>query len=130
MTSARVQEFLPSTSGLHFSNSYPAGTPYPIITLPVLGNIGSGDAGNGLCGGFVMTVLDLFLHAPRFAPPPDTSRPAVNSLLFNYLVDRLMDSLGRSNGFGTGVRVVDWIQSPGDESQAWSGNHGLAYRML
>ena len=50
----RVPEFLPSQSGFHFLNNYPQGTPYPVVNLPVIGPLNLGDAGNGLCGGFVM----------------------------------------------------------------------------
>src|SRR5258707_665913 len=60
MSFTRVPGFLPSQSGFHFSNNYPYGTPYPAVNLPIVGTIISGDAGNGLCGGFVMATLDLF----------------------------------------------------------------------
>jgi phospholipase C len=43
----RVPVFIPSISELHFVNSWPPGTSYPVIALPVLGTVVSGDATNG-----------------------------------------------------------------------------------
>jgi hypothetical protein len=127
----RVAGFLPSVSGFHFSNSYPAGTPYPVITLPVVGTIISGDAGNGLCGGFAMAALDLFLHTPRLAPPPDTSPPPVGSPIFNYIVGRLMDSFGNvGQGLqANAARVVEWITTPGHDVAVSLYGAGLGRRM-
>ena len=96
MAFTRVPEFLPSQSGFHFSNDWDPGTTYPVVTLPVVGTIVSGDAGNGLCGGFVLAALDLFCHTPRLLPPPNTNqdRPANGSTIFNYITGRLIDSFG------------------------------------
>jgi hypothetical protein len=47
MAFTRVPGFLPSQSGFHFSNSWPHGTSYPIVNLPVVGPVSGGDAGNG-----------------------------------------------------------------------------------
>ncbi len=85
MAFTRVPGFLPSQSGFHFANNWPLDTVYPVVTLPIVGTIAGGDAGNGLCGGFVLAALDLFLHSPRLFPPPNTDRPANGSMLFSYI---------------------------------------------
>src|SRR6266481_3557558 len=92
MSFTRMPGFLPSQSGFHFSNTYPHGTAYPVVTLPLVGSIISGDAGNGLCGGFVLAALDLFRHSPRLPPPANTDvdRPPSGSPIFNYIVGRLL----------------------------------------
>src|SRR5215470_1712313 len=117
MTFTRVPGFLPSQSGFHFANSYPSGTNYPIVSLPVVGNIVAGDAGNGLCGGFVLAALDLFCHSPRLLPPPDTTLPPAGSPIFNYIVARLMDSFGSPSRNFNAARVIEWIHTPGHEVQ-------------
>jgi hypothetical protein len=85
----RVTGFLPSTSGLHFSNSFPR---VPLETVEVPGvpvHISLGDASQGLCGGMVYTVRDYFESGQ--APPPDTSPPG-DGPLFDYIVKRLIES--------------------------------------
>ncbi len=85
------------------------------MSLPLVGNIVAGDAGNGLCGGFALAALDLFRHSPRLLPPPDTTRPPSGSPIFNYLVQRLLDSFGvPSRNFNAG-KVIEWIHTPGHE---------------
>jgi hypothetical protein len=109
--SNNVPNFLPSKSGLHFGNFYPSHTSYSLITLPVVGTIISGDAGNGICGGFSYAVLDLFLA--RLQPPPDTDLPASGSAGFNYLIDRFLDSFGSAhNGYSQVKKLIEWIQLP------------------
>ena len=44
MAFTRVSGFLPSQSGFHFDNSWPAGTVYPGVTLPIVGAVAAGDA--------------------------------------------------------------------------------------
>ena len=90
--SVRVPNFLPSMSALHFSNKWNHGTPDVTINFPLVGNIALGDASNGLCGGFVYTVLDFFLHNPRILMLPNNTPPPSATPLFNYLVQRLIDS--------------------------------------
>ena len=131
----RVAGFLPSRSGFHFANDYPPNTPYPVITLPIVGPIRAGDAGNGLCGGFVLAALDLFCHAPRLPPPANTGdaqRPAAGTPIFNYIVSRLMDSFGPlANGLGANAaRVVEWIHTPDEDVNTWINNRGLAQRVV
>jgi hypothetical protein len=133
MTFTRVPGFLPSQSGFHFKNDYDTGTNYPVVTLPLVGTIVSGDAGNGICGGFVLAALDLFRHKPRLAPPPNTDRPAAGSPIFNYLVGRLLDSLaGPTLEFpaGNGARVIEWIHTPGHDVLLSLYGWGLARRIV
>ena len=103
MPSNSVPGFRPSTSGLHFDNSFPS-EPDLTITLPGGQVIGIGDASNGLCGGMVYTVMDFF--AAKLAPPPGTDLPAGGSPLFIYIVRRLFDSFGLPFGPGP-VLVAD-----------------------
>jgi len=134
----RVPNFLPSTCGLHFSNGgYPPGTTYPIVTLPVIGTLVSGDAANGLCGGFAYTVLDLFMSNPRLQPPPNTdaNKPAPGSALFNYIVGRLVDSFGSAPGYDNAAKAIEWTQTSSHERDIEIPGlpfvgRGLAYRMV
>ena len=70
---AAIAGFLPSTHGLHYVNHWPhvpdlkVGTPF--------GEIGIGDAANGLCGGMAFAVADLWA-AGQLAPPTSTDNPA------------------------------------------------------
>lgn len=84
-----VPGFLPSTSGLHFTNYFPV-EPAVQIPLPDGSVLGLGNAANGLCGGMAFTARDYF-EAGR-TPPPDTGPPAEGSPLFEYLVSRLLAS--------------------------------------
>jgi hypothetical protein len=132
MAFTRVPGFLPSQSGFHFSNSWPPGTNYPIVNLPVVGPVGGGDAGNGICGGFAFAALDLFCHQPRLAPPPDTALPPVGGPIFNYLVGRLMDSFGTpaQGGSANAARVVEWIYTPSHDVTISFSGAGLGRRVL
>lgn len=93
LPSNRIPNFLPSTNSLNFTNSWSAPQPDSTIATP-LGNIGIGDASNGLCGGMVFTVRDLF--EAKLPPPSDTTPPKGTSL-FNYIVrsDRQPQPTGR-----------------------------------
>ena len=103
-----VRNFLPSTSCLNFSNHYPKSTPYPLITLPIINlTIGGSDAGQGICGGFAYTVMDIFLHSPRVPPPAYTDRPATNTSRFDYLVRRLLMSFGLPPGYENAAKAID-----------------------
>ncbi|HTW85420.1 MAG TPA: hypothetical protein VMD91_15230 [Candidatus Sulfotelmatobacter sp.] len=125
MSSAQVPGFLPSQSGLHFPNSWNKGTNYPVVTLPVIGTVASQDANKGLCGGFVMTALDMFLHAPRLLPPNDTTNPPDPSPLFNYLSSRLLDSLDAN-----GPKDVQWTQVQDHDVTIELEGAGLSKRMI
>jgi hypothetical protein len=122
----QVDGFVPSRSGLPFRNDYPAGTKWPIVDLPVVGKLLTADAGNGLCGGFGFTVVDLFLSRPRLDPPTDATRPPAGSPRFDYLCDRLLDSFNGAVPFGTILKILDWIETPNHDDFL---RHGLGHMM-
>ena len=93
---ARVSGFQPSVNGLHFSNSFPH-EPDIVVEVPPFGRIPIGDASNGLCGGMVFTVRDVF-ETPGMVPLPDANPPAPGTPLFEYLVARLIDSFDLAHG--------------------------------
>jgi hypothetical protein len=123
-----VPNFLPSKSGLHFGNFYPSHTSYPLITLPIVGTIISGDAGNGICGGFSYAVLDLFLAGLK--PPLNTDLPTSGSAGFNYLVNRFVDSLGSAHSYSMAIKLIDWIQMPDHDITMPFNVKGLGRRMV
>lgn len=106
MSSSRVPGFQPSTHGFHFANAFPHG-PVLRIRLPGIGQLPVGDAANGLCGGMVYTVRDLF-HAHR-PPPSDTTPPVGGSALYRYLVRRLFHSFHLPIG---PLKYYQWMQLP------------------
>ena len=90
MNRRTVAGFLPSVHGFHFANSWPSG---PTIRLGPLDPrwIGIGDAADGLCGGMVYTVGDLFTAG---VPIPADREPPVNgSRQFRAIVRRQIQSL-------------------------------------
>jgi acylphosphatase len=120
-TTVRVPGFLPTINGLHFANRWPPGTG-PDYAFNVLGQtIKLGDASNGLCGGMVYTVKDLF--DTGLLPPVDTALAAEGSPLFNYLVARLTHSFDEDDV----NQYLSWIQmSDHDTGVA----HGLAWHEI
>ena len=111
-----VDGFAPGSSGLPFRNDYPPGTRWQIVDLPIVGPMLTADAGNGLCGGFGYTVVDMFLASPRLAPPTDPTRPADGSPRFDYLTGRLLDSFNGAVPYGTILKLIDWIATPNGDS--------------
>jgi len=107
-------EFLPSTHGLHFSNSWPIGTPDYTVNVPIVGDVTIGDASNGLCGGMVFTVADLY--NALLQPPPDSVAPASGSPLFNYVAARLIDSFNLPDGVLT---YYYWANTPDHDTGLW-----------
>jgi hypothetical protein len=90
MNERNVPGFLPSLQGFHFSNAWPSG---PTVRLGPIDPrwVGVGDAANGLCGGMVYTVGDLF--AAGIAMPADREPPANGSPRFRAIVRRQVESL-------------------------------------
>jgi hypothetical protein len=90
MNEALVPGFLPSVNGFHFANAWPSG---PTLKFGPLDPrwIGIGDAKDGLCGGMVYTVGDLF--AAGVAPPGDLKPFANGSPRFKSIVRRQVESL-------------------------------------
>ncbi len=127
-TQVRVPGFTPSVNGLHFVNAFPH-EPDVVVDAPPFGRIEIGDASNGLCGGMVFTVCDVFATAGR-APLPDIDPPAPGSPLFRYIVARLIDSFDLPNaGF---LKYYDWMLTA-DHDIGWPPffiRHGLAWKTI
>jgi hypothetical protein len=89
-TTVRVPDFLPSTSGLKFANSWPHD---PDLTLRLQGQFifGIGDAANGLCGGMSFVTADH--HIANVPIWPDAAAPAAESPHFKTIVSRQLESL-------------------------------------
>jgi hypothetical protein len=115
-----VQGFLPSTSGLHFPNAWPAGTPALEVSTP-FGMLALGDASNGLCGGLVFAAADL--AAAGQPPPPRTDPPPAGSVAITYLTTRLLTSWDLPTGV---LRYALWMSTP-DEDSLWGTRPGLRH---
>jgi hypothetical protein len=119
MTSVRVLNFKPSINGLHYTNDWPS---VPDYKLNLLGQtIGIGDASNGLCGGMVYTVRDLFQAG--LLPPADRIPPAAGSQAFNYIVARLTNSFD----YDDVNQYLSWIQMSDHDTDI---AHGLAWHEI
>jgi hypothetical protein len=108
-----VPGFQASVNGLHFTNSWPS-EPDIVVDVSPLGTVPIGDASNGLCGGMVYTVIDVFTAA--LAPIPDTTNPAQGTPLFNYLVSRLFASFDIPGGV---LKYYDWMNTPDHDTGFW-----------
>jgi hypothetical protein len=95
--------FLPSVHGFHYANAWPPG---PTVRIGPFDprRIGIGDAADGLCGGMVYTVGDLF--AAGVAMPPDREPPSTGSPRFRSIVRRQVESLAWLT-----VPVRYWLRS-------------------
>jgi hypothetical protein len=117
----KLANFLPSKNGLHYPNSWPS---VPDLTIGTpFGNIGIGDASNGLCGGMAFVVRDLF-EAHRL-PPATTTNPASGSDAFNYIVQRLFDSFNIPSGV---AQYYEWMNLPTHDTLL--GPAGLSHRTI
>lgn len=128
MTTRMVPGFLPSTSGFAFSNAFPH-VPVRRIGIPGVVSVPIGDASNGLCGGMAFGARDYF--EARVLPPPDTTPPSEGEL-FDYLVDRLLDSFGLPLGPARYLEVMSPLLPDGETmwSRLGLGPHGRAWRMI
>jgi len=90
MKERTLEGFLPSLNGFHFANTWPSG---PTVHFGPFDprRVGIGDAADGLCGGMVYTVGDLF--AANVAMPPDREPPPNGSPRFRAIVRRQVESL-------------------------------------
>lgn len=95
MEERSVPGFQPSVNGFHFANSFPH-EPLLGVSIPGLGPVSIGDAANGICGGMVYTVRDLF--EAGCLPGAENDPPASGSVEFEYLVSRLVDSFNLPTG--------------------------------
>jgi len=81
-----VHNFTPSQNGFQFANAF-LDVPYhfKVLGVPIV----TGHAYNGLCGGMIYTVCDLFYA--RKLPPSGRFTPSKGPV-FTYLCQRLIDS--------------------------------------
>ena len=120
-----VAGFKASVDGLHFTNSWPS-EPDVVIDAGPLGKIPIGDASNGLCGGMVYTVMDVFNAG--LPPIPDTQHPAQGSPLFNYLVSRLFASFDLPAGV---LKYYEWMNTPDHDTGIWFvTRRGVAWKTI
>lgn len=124
-SSNRVQNFVASRNALHFINSFPH-EPDVAVNILAYGEVKIGDASNGLCGGMVFTVRDLFeFHLP---PLPDTAPPAPGSPLFKYIVSRLLASFDLPGGV---LKYFEWMNTPDNDTTLWIAiRHGVAWHTI
>jgi hypothetical protein len=108
--SSEIPGFSAKTCAFHFNNSFPSGTTYPVINLPVVGTI-TNDASKGICDGFTFAVLDLYLHCSRLSPPSDTTAPGADSTLFKYIAQRENDAWF-GNNLTNFWKAFQWINTP------------------
>jgi hypothetical protein len=105
-TSGAVPDFTPSVNGFRFTNSFP---PAPTIRLDLglAGNVGLGNASQGVCGGMVFAVRDYY-EAGR-PLPDDVEPPAQDTPLFGYIATRLIDSFNAPAGV---TQYAEWMVMP------------------
>jgi hypothetical protein len=116
MPSGHVDGFLPSSSGMKFTNRFPTGIPIVSIPLPGIDrSIPIGDAANGVCGGMVYAALDMFLARPPLRVPETTEPPSGETPLTKYLTSRLVDSFALDHGSGSNVVQYMKLMSTPDE---------------
>jgi len=114
-----VTNFLPSTRGFSFSNSWPT-QPDKLIPTP-FGNIAIGNASNGLCGGMVFAVRDYF---EANIQQPSGRQPSLADPLYSFIVDRLFASFELPNG---PAKYYDWMTT--SDHDTWFKT-GLAHRTI
>jgi hypothetical protein len=123
-----VDGFLPSTWGFAFPNTFPH-VPVRRIGIPGVISLGIGDASNGLCGGMAYAARDYF--QARLTPPPDTEAPS-SGPLFDYLVDRLVDSFDLPIGPARYLQLMNPALPDGESVWSRLGllPHGRAMQMI
>ena len=104
--SGAVPDFTPSVNGFKFTNSFP---PAPTIRLDLglAGNVGLGNASQGVCGGMVFAARDYFEAGRRV--PDDVEPPAQDTPLFDYIAARLIDSFNAPAGVAL---YAEWMVTP------------------
>ncbi len=119
--------FQASVDGFAFANSWP---PQPAIEEQTpFGRVPIGDASGGLCGGMVFAALD-YWHAGVAAP---TARPALHDPLYDFIVQRLIDSWHIPAGV---VQYYQWMVLPDTDRVVSVLGHdivaerGLSWRTL
>ena len=110
MAQMSVPDFSPSHSGFGFANSFPP-APAVTVTFPGFGDVPVGNVANGLCGGMAFAARDFY--EAHISPPQLAAPPAPGDPLFDYLVDRLVDSLALPRG---PVRYFQWMALPDEDT--------------
>lgn len=124
---SKISGFLPSKSGLHFSNLFPH---MPLMDIDLgIGKIPIGDASNGICGGMVFTVCDYF--EAGLASPLDATAPS-GGPLYDYMVRRLFDSFNLPVG---PTRYLYLMNPAVRDDETWLSRlgfvpHGRAWVMI
>jgi hypothetical protein len=108
-----VGDFSPMTQGFRFSNSFPPAAALT-IAVPQHDPIPIGNVANGLCGGMAFAARDFYEF--KVQPPSDALPPLPETLLFDYLVNRLVDSLNLPDG---PFRYFQWMGLP--DQDLWLG---------
>ncbi len=124
-----VPDFRPSQNGLHFPNDFPdVNYEFELFSGA---SIRVGSASNGMCGGMVFTVRDLF--EAGLPPPLSEDPPGEDSLLFQYLCHRLLDSFNLPNG---PLRYLELMNPSLPDHETWLSGwwsplpHGRAWIMI
>jgi hypothetical protein len=112
-----VTGFKPSQNGLHFTNSF-IDVPYDFKVAGV--PIRTGHAYNGMCGGMIFAVCDLFYTGRQ---PPDVRFTPSKGLFYNYLCQRLIDSFALP--FGP-LQYYVWMNPTVKDAQTQPGGFSLA----
>jgi len=119
-----VPNFMPSINGLWFTNSWPP-QPDIVVDVPPFGQVAIGDARNGLCGGMVFTVRDVFEAGQ---PPLTNPQPSQGQPLFDYIVRRLFDSFNLPGGV---LKYMEWMNTPDHDTGIGPFvRRGLAWRTI
>nr|WP_295863780.1 hypothetical protein [uncultured Chitinophaga sp.] len=127
-----VPGFKPSIHAFHFNNSgFPScplfnlipPIPFADIKIPI------GNASNGVCGGMVFAVRDLFESNQL---PPATKVSPCGGGLYNYLVDRFMASFNLPGGIATYMMLMNPAlpDHETDMSKLGLAPRGRAWRMI
>jgi hypothetical protein len=121
-----VQNFLPSRNGFHFANCF-ADVPYQFRLLGL--KVKGGNAANGMCGGMIYAVCDLFYSGQQ--SPEQQVAPDKGSL-FVYLCQRLIESFSLPFGplryyFWMNPRVPD---SDEERPKISLAAHGRAWKTI
>ena len=119
---AELPNFSAERRGFLFPNHF-ASAPALVIPIPAYGDVPIGNVANGLCGGMAFAARDFF--EARIDAPPGEDPPLPETPLFNYLVDRLIDSLDLPNG---PLRYFQWMSLPDEDTWLGRGLRSMSLR--
>jgi len=122
----QVSGFAPDTNGFHFTNYFPH-EPEIQVKIPLGPTLSLGDAANGLCGGMAFAVRDFYEAKQPIPPDTDPNPPAAGTQLYQYIVQRLMDSFNLPFGLG---RYLELMQPSFPDVGPGFGSPGRASVMI